>query len=301
MRLALEEWLAKGAVVTEAHVAGAVRARIGAILDKRRERIRATQLTTERVELAGEPPIVEGATPSLGGNPGSGSGVKQTQTAPRPSGPDWAPPSSRVPPRATMPSVPPPSGPPRSAPQEPPPPSYQPVLDARIVEAPVPPPPAAPPAPEAAAYATIGALLAAIAIVALGAIGYFLWRASSPATPAPPPARSAPVATSASPPAPVPVDTSITVEVLEPVMFHVSPDAAILIVDGVQQAPGVRAVTRRPGMAVNVIVRASGFEDATVTIDDAFANKSAIVTLRPLKHRSGDSPKRNDPLPANPY
>src|SRR5262249_12028575 len=57
MRVALEEWLAKGPMVTETHVADAVRARVGAVLDKRREQIKASQVTTERVELAGEPPI----------------------------------------------------------------------------------------------------------------------------------------------------------------------------------------------------------------------------------------------------
>jgi hypothetical protein len=194
------------------------------------------------------------------------------------------------PPRSSMPSLPPDSTP-----------SYQPVLDARIVEAP---PsshgfaPAPPRSQEASAYTAIGALLAAVAIFAIGAIGYFLWRARAHA-PAPPPVVTAPAAKSAQ--EPPPIDTSITVEAVEPVMFHVSPDNAVLIVDGAEQAPGVRAVTRKPGTPVVVIMRAPGFEDATVTIDDAYTNRSVVVALRPTKRRASDPPKRNDPLPANPY
>jgi serine/threonine-protein kinase len=302
MRLALEEWLTKGPVVTETHVAGAVRARIGAILDKRRERIKASQFTTERVELGGEPPIVEGVTPSMARTPGSGSGVKPAPAG-RGSGVDFtqqlppSPPSSGAGPRASMPSVPPDA--------------YRPVLEARIVDAPrsgsdvsaitphSTPKPA--PRPEGAAYAMIGALLAAIALLALGAIGFFIWRARHAAAPRPPVTAPLPSPSPATPADPAPIDTAITVEAVEPVMFHVSPDAAVLIVDGVEQAAGVRAVTRKPGLAITVIVRAPGYEDATVTINDAYTNKSVVVALRPLKHRSGDPPKRNDPLPANPY
>ena len=148
----------------------------------------------------------------------------------------------------------------------------------------------------------ISAVLALVVVGALAAIGFFLWRARHASAPPSPPAVVVPVQSLPTAAAPPTADTSITVEVVEPIMFFVTPDAAVLIVDGVEQAAGVRAVPRKPGQSVVVIVRAPDYEDATVLIDDGFTNKTVAVALTPVakKHRPGDG-KRVDPLPANPY
>ena len=355
MRMALEEWLAKGPVVTETHVAGAVKARVGTILERRRERIRAAQSSAERVEVGGEMPIVDGLTPSgptgAGGLGGSGSGVVPMGAAPisrRPERRASSPAISSTPmpdppsPRSgrmgsTLPlgTVPPPV-PERPTPTAPAPPpgnpewnemtsKYQPVLEAQIADsvasgrsapslpsidegtgsgshsrsAPIAVPVRA--AAEPMHYA-IGAVLALVVVGALAAIGFFLSRARHPSAPPTPPAVVVPAPAQPAAAAPPAVDTSITVEAVEPIMFFVTPDAAVLIVDGVEQAAGVRAVPRKPGQSVVVIVRAPEYEDATVLIDDGFTNKTVAVALTPVakKHRTGDG-KRVDPLPANPY
>ncbi len=356
MRTALEEFLARGPVVTEVHVAGAVKARVGAILGKRRERIRAAQSSVERVDLGSEaPPIVDALTPSARGR--SGSGVIQAPRPPPPSqdeGPPpgslrappplsaapnasrrglLGPPSSRVPqkvpspPAAQMPWEGPGRPPLPSAPpswEAPPPPSYQPAFDAQISSRarpslpsfaqtdpgshshsrPVPAPLAADGAPTAPSLdggsnAALAATLGAVALIAAGAIGFFLWRARVPAVaPATTSSVTAPPASVARAETPAVADTSITVESVEPVMFVVAPDDALLIVDGAPQAPGVRAVARKPGQTVTVIVRAPEHEDAKVEIDDAFTNKTVVMRLTSLRrHRE----RRSDPLPANPY
>jgi eukaryotic-like serine/threonine-protein kinase len=355
MRMALEEWLARGPVVTEMHIAGSVKARVGAILERRRERIRAAQSSVERVDIGNDPPLVEALTPSGRGGSGSGSGVIQAGTLgptsrrppvfpPPPSsgplpGPTPSPVSARpgqlarTMPLGSAPPLPNKMGPPAPPPR---PPSqndwnvetagYQPVFDAQIASARPPLPSFAPvddrtgshshsrpvPAPVAAASPTaaegsepshvaLAAILGVVAIVAASAIGFFLWRARRPPMPDPTPivataaVAAPPIATPTAPP----VDTAITVESVEPVMFVVTPETAILIVDGVAQAPGVRAVTRKPGQSVTVIVRAPEHEDAQVQVDDQLTNKTVVLKLTSLRRHAG--PKRADPLPANPY
>jgi serine/threonine protein kinase len=103
MRLALDEWLAKGGVVvTQSNVAQAIRERIGAEVEKRREKIRLA--TTALLERGGadpqQPPNASAdAVRSRSSTP---SGVKSTATrpeGPRESSPPF-PPVMDLPPRA---------------------------------------------------------------------------------------------------------------------------------------------------------------------------------------------------------
>jgi hypothetical protein len=145
-------------------------------------------------------------------------------------------------------------------------------------------------------HAAVAVLLGVVALLAASAIGFFLWRAKAPAAhPTAIVATASATATANT----APLDTAITIESVEPVVFAVTPDSAVLIVDGVEQAPGVRSVTRKPGQSITVIVRAPEHEDAQVQVDDLLVNKTVAIKLTPVrKHRDG---KRTEPLPANPY
>ncbi len=78
MRFALEEFLARGSLVTQSNVAQLLRARLGPVLERRRERIRQASTVGDRERGWSEPP---GAmTPS--GDPAHRSGVKQAQPRP---------------------------------------------------------------------------------------------------------------------------------------------------------------------------------------------------------------------------
>jgi serine/threonine-protein kinase len=74
MKVALEEWIARsGPVVGQAQVAQIVRARLGAVLDKRKERIRvAMAAPAERPPQSASEPPAQGLTPSYQG----ASGIK---------------------------------------------------------------------------------------------------------------------------------------------------------------------------------------------------------------------------------
>jgi hypothetical protein len=64
MRVALEEWLAKtGPVVTPTQVGSAVRQRLGAHLDKRREHVRAAMQSVQPDDLPTSPRPASGTTP----------------------------------------------------------------------------------------------------------------------------------------------------------------------------------------------------------------------------------------------
>jgi serine/threonine-protein kinase len=86
MRIALEEWLAKsGPVVTPSQVGGAVRARLGLHLEKRREQVRAVMSASEQdPEWAGRARPAAGRLPSapdlsIDGSPAGRSGIVPTQ------------------------------------------------------------------------------------------------------------------------------------------------------------------------------------------------------------------------------
>jgi serine/threonine protein kinase len=340
MRLALEEWLAAGPIIiADTHVAGAVYARVGGIVERRRERIRAAQATSDR-----EPnleALIDAATPSgrgqsgvkaATGGRGGGAGSDASRSfppsgpvSPRSSPPSWSPSPLRD---ASQPSTADGSlALPDSPPSEPGT-LYRPVFEPHIEEVVESAPGCAAVAAGGARrsdrtagpvgpYRGVAAVLGAVMLAALSAIAFFLWRAHAPPSSAPtlasasaPAGGSAPGALviaseesvpSQTPSAVAPVDKAIALASPGLVTFRVSPESAVLLIDGVEQASGVRAMTRRPGEATTVIVRAPGYEDETIVVDDAFPNK-VVVTLSAVHRRRGDVPRKgNDPLPANPY
>ena len=73
MKLALEQWLAvSGPIVTTAHVAALVKARIGPVLERRREKIRDASTAQSGESMIGLTPAASVAQPT----PGSMSGVR---------------------------------------------------------------------------------------------------------------------------------------------------------------------------------------------------------------------------------
>ena len=76
MRFALEEFVARGQLVTQSNVAQVVRARLGELLDRRKERIRQASTAGDREGGWSEPP--GGMTPSNQAHDAHRSGVKQS-------------------------------------------------------------------------------------------------------------------------------------------------------------------------------------------------------------------------------
>jgi serine/threonine protein kinase len=302
MRVALEEWLAKsGPVVTQSHVAAVVRERVGAEIDKRREHIRAASSPAEN----------RGARDShhdtMTDASQSGSGVVTTGNVPSALGRASAPPEKA--------SVTPPPPPPEKASMTPPPP---------------PPAPSAPPAQPStldgaendstsASHASPlqYALASAVGVAVAGMIAvaaFFAWRTMDPPVTQAVQASAASAASATIGPDVPSAEAHAAVSA--PILFKVVPDEAILVVDGAPLAAGMRALPR-PGAGDprHVIVRAEGFADETLTIDES-APASVDVWLTPLKKDAkpaeprptetrapAPSPvkKATNALPANPY
>jgi serine/threonine-protein kinase len=278
MRLALEEWLAKGgAVITQSNVAQVVRERIGADVEKRREKIRvATTAMAERGDPDPSQMTPSGASvrPPSAGTP---SGVKATG-----SGPGRASYTSL----GAVPAVPP------GAP-------FPPVIELA---------PRTPSGPQYIVAAALGVLAAA----SLGAGGFWVWKSMQPVPSAP---ASVVVVTPVEmepavlPPTPPPTGTAGTAATVEsvPIVFKVIPEKANLVVNGSALAVSVRSIPRpTAGVAQKVTVHADGYEDQTLTIDDS-APASVDVWLNevaPKKtggHGGEVIPKPSEALPANPY
>jgi hypothetical protein len=99
-----------------------------------------------------------------------------------------------------------------------------------------------------------------------------------------------------------------------PIVFKVIPEKAYFVVNGESLAPTVRSLDRpAAGASKTFIVRADGYEDQTLTLDDA-APASVDVWLNALPPKkssgsskatsgaSGDTPAaKPEALPANPY
>jgi hypothetical protein len=128
-----------------------------------------------------------------------------------------------------------------------------------------------------------------------------------------------PVETEPAPLPPTPPSTgtaaAAAVAVATPVTFKVVPEKAVLVVDGTALAASARSIPRpSAGKSVKVVVRADGYEDQTLTIDDA-APASVDVWLTethgaasPAHKPAGASHTGSAPasapteaLPANPY
>ncbi len=269
MRLALEEWLAKGgAVVTQSHVAEIVRERIGVDVEKRREKIRrATMAILQRGEtsdrlLPAESSVRSSPSPTPSGIKSMGHGSAAPYESSR---------ALRVaPPRAPA-----------------------------VVVAP------APRAPSGSHYA-VAAALGVIAAVALGTGGFWVWKSMQPLTRTTSAIVASPPAKVLSPPPP---RATATVNAAAPsILFKVIPDKAVLVVNGIALLPGVRAIPRPPrGTLQTITVHADGYDDETVTIDesapaavDVWLNEST-PTPKKSGRRHGEPPESPGALPANPY
>ncbi len=253
MRLALEDWLAKGeGVTTHAQVAAVVRERIGGEIEKRRERIRLTTTDGARQSVppaasarASEPP----AAAMAAGTPGRD--LRRTD-----------PPADG---RTSYGQIGvPPLGPPVS--------SFPPVID---------------PVPRARAAAradfVIAVALGFLAAAALGASGFWIWSShqdgraanagsTAAAAPAPGPVTPTPAARANEPatPSPPPTGTvTLAAPAFPPVAFKVVPDTATLIVNGSPLPASARTIARPArGSLQNVTVHADGFDDQTITLDE---------------------------------
>jgi serine/threonine protein kinase len=300
MRIALEEWLAKGgSIVTQSNVAHEVRERIGAELEKRREKLRLAVVAIQERGGSLEPTELNAsrssAPPPMARTP---SGVKTSAPAARSS--ELAR-TSRPPPRSS--SYPPPSELPLAAPLPIPPlPIVLEPMSARR--------------PSGTHYA-IAASLGILAAVALGASGVWVWRSIQPLPLAAAPAVAAPQVPSEPEPAiilpPAPPSTGTAAAVRATVAFKVIPEKAGLVVDGNVLPLSMREIPRPdPGAPQKITVHADGYEDETLTIDET-APASVDVWLNPVSAvRKGgaghgaeaaskaDAPK-SEALPANPY
>jgi serine/threonine-protein kinase len=291
MRFALEEFLAKGPLVTQSNVAQVVRARIGEALDKRKERIRLASTKGDTGAAPAGDASGAAMTPSNQDANANRSGVKQAPT-PGPPAVTPAPPHAGL--SETLPQAPPqfepqfgvfaepgPAGAPPpltqtvampTAPVQPPygfPPSVGPQPAPGFPRAPSPSAPssggaygaplheAVPPAPAPApgAYVLAAAVGVLVAVV-IGGGAYWAWHRKH----AEPPLLIAQPAT--------PTPSSQVAPAAAQILVRVTPPEATLSVDGVELGSGARAVTRpaRGGSAM-VVARAKGFEDATVLVD----------------------------------
>ena len=287
MRLALEEWLAKGgAVVTQSNVAQAVRERIGAEVEKRREKVRVAttaiadqgrgDVEPARVTPSGSAPRPAKDTPSgIQATVPTAEGVRRSYTSLGELTPGTA---------------------------------FPPVMDLAS---------RAPSGPEYAVAASLGVLAA----VALAASGFWVWKSIQPVPTAPSVVVVTPVASgpvlSATPPS-----TGTAAAGLPPIVFRIIPDKAVLVVSGAALPLSVRSLPRPPaGEAQKVTVHADGYEDQALTIDET-APPSVDVWLTPSPGggpgggggkksgggrpsegapRPGEPAKTPEPLPANPY
>ncbi len=243
MRVALEEWLARsGSIVTSAMIGSFVQQRIGADLEKRREKIRVAASASVRTDDASSPGM-PGSSPN---NAGVSTGTPSVQSAV-----DGVQSGQRLVPAAGSGS------------------SNVGLVGLGPQSA------AAPPSTGKYVLAAVVGILVAVG-VGTGAILYlrnksddgFTSRGNATATGPSAKASDAPKATAPA----APVRTGA-------VAFSSLPPDAVLIVDGMLLDRSARSVERPPpGSKRTVIIRDPGFLDETVTIDDT-TPPSLDVTL----------------------
>ncbi|AKV01857.1 serine/threonine protein kinase [Labilithrix luteola] len=288
MRFALEEYLAKGSLITQSNVAQLIRQRIGPQLEKRKERIRLASTP------AGEREPVSRSEPPGAMTPSNRSGVQSSPSIRPPmSGKMTLAPLSAVhvpsssgsypgvamtpmaPSTATplAPMVPMPGG--GWGPGlTPPPPGAGDVPSVHTLEessppsigtpAPIgpqdPPPVADAPAAGAGQYvlaAGIGLVFAAL----IGGGAFMVWRAKAPAASAEQPAAKTVVASAE----PRPAENAA---VLTDIALHVTPADATISVDGHELPAGTLSIPRPArGKTAVLIVRAKDHEELTVMVD----------------------------------
>jgi len=298
MRFALEEFLAKGHLVTHANVAQLVKARLGELLEKRRERIRQASNATEPLPSDRDPsPERSGVKPAQAVTstlplPPLDEATLHGHSAPSSATIAGAPAIDTTDALAEAPVV---------APLSPPTPHMgMPAgvpLDDRAPDDAVPPPPSSPepivapppwtlysppsappsvpselegPDPEApASHYVLAALVGVVLAVLIGGGGFYVWK------------RRTPVATA---PTRSPVVTAPTT-----VTFFVHPEDATLFADGV---PLPARVIPQPalGQTVAVVARARGYEDGAVMVDRSSVSP-VVITLRPAPAPAAPAPE----------
>ncbi len=299
MRYALEEFLARGQLVTQSNVAQVVRTRIGDIVDRRRERIRQASAMGDLEGGWTEPPST-GATPSNQAHGDHRSGVKQARPlaagppyhASQPSMAAVVPPAASVPPHpphdgapapapgfgsTTIPQVPPvhstgpfPAGPTPMPPGVATDPSYSglgpPIaqtgsnIDLRYPSNPG----LGPPAAGTGQYLMAVGLGVLLAIV-IGAGGFFTLRARR---------------AQEHPPVLVPTGAQGSTASAD-LGFELAPEGAVLVVDGRELGHDVRSIPRPPaGKTLTVVVRAPGHEEQTILVD-YFTAAPVRLSLKP--------------------
>jgi eukaryotic-like serine/threonine-protein kinase len=285
MRLALEDWLVRsGPVLSQSQVGDVVRARSGVEVEKRRDRLR--RMFAQQSQDAGSDDERRSSTPSYRAYvvPPSGSGVKLTPS-----------PLAQVAPRATEATV------------------VDPVADS----------PPLPPARAAVITLTAStrrrrgrfwmAVAAGVGVVAAVGVAKVELRAGGSTTRAASMiasnlARAAPTIASV---AALPVPTGATMSVDDRIKFNVTPNDAILVVDGKTLDPTDRSILRPPpGVVIAVIVRSTGYDDEPLKIDNTVPADIAIILERsgaprgayPLPPAGGGAGQAGSPrLPPNPY
>jgi hypothetical protein len=162
----------------------------------------------------------------------------------------------------------------------------------------------APRAPSIVQY-SIAASLGVIAAAALGVGGFWVWKSMQPAPS--PVVVVTPVEMEQAPLPPAPPATgtaSANAAAVVPalVAFKIVPDKAVLVVDGGALPVATRSLPRpAPGTTVKVVVRADGFEDQALTLDET-APASVDVWLTESAPAAGATPTaaKKSPGPAHP-
>jgi serine/threonine-protein kinase len=298
MRFALEEYLARGQLVTQSNVAQTVRALIGDQIERRKERIRQASSAAEQsgwdpskmpstrdpadqrsgVKTSRGTSTLQMAGLSAGGTDIRADAVVRPEASASPSfdpQPAYAAPAWHAPdagPRLSSPGqVPIPIGAPDVA-----------SGSFAHVHAPSSNPygihDGGPPTGEregadggSVGHYAVAALVGLLCAMLIGGGGFLVWRTRLAQAPSPATPLTASASASAAPAAPAPTE----------IVLRVSPPNAVVLVDGRELRTAKRSMPRPPaGSTVSVSVRAKGYDDATLFVDYFSANPLEI-TLSP--------------------
>ena len=279
MRLALEEWLlSTGSVVTAAHVAQIARQRVGAVIDKRKEKIREASNAGDRGGLTASHPTIPPVT-------GPSSGVQMLGGAnATPVPPEYA----SYPGAGSY-----PTGTETGATQGPSTGSYLAAAGIGVF---------------------VALLLGAGGIFALRAMS----KPRDTVVVAPPSTASVATApgsagvegagTAPAPTAP-PVNTgtpptatasAVPTAVATPITLRTSPEEALVVVDGMALPSGVRQIARPPhGGVATLRISAPGYEETTRKLDDT-APESVDIVLTKTSRRGSSTATQAGGSPGTP-
>jgi len=273
MRIALEEWLARsGPLVTQSNVGQFVHQRVGNVLDRRRDRIRAAANAPNPEDISGSGGAA--VPPGLTGTP---SAPQRAVSGVHARGPAGATPSGGTPSNAGQPNHSEQTGP---------------SIVAQMAQQ---------PSPSAAKY-VLAAAIGVSVVAGLGAVGIIVARNRAAQDDAPTPTIVAPAkaTTSAAPSAASsasanPAPSAIAAPASTSVELRGLPEVALLYVDGKPLAPGVRQVPRpAKGQTTEVVVKAAGFADETVKLDEGSPSSLDVaLTLQQTAPAQPQTPTNN--------